>query len=385
MSPDVDRLASGKYQARWRDDTGRQRKRSFRTKGQADDWLAEVRTDTRRGSFVDPALAKVTIGTWGEEWIARQAHLTEKSTESLLSLWRSRVKPRWDRVQLGRVRHDDVVQWVADLLKEGLSASRTRQSYHLLTGLLDDAVKAGRLPRNPAAGVDLPRLPPGRRMYLTHRQLAQLAAEAVHRAPGVGAEIDPVKDAPIHRTVVLVLGYCGLRWGELAELRVRCWDSARKRLSVEKSKNHEARSVPVPDRVAELLDALAKDRPRDARLFTSPRGAAINGRNFRDRYYDAAAGRIGFPDLDVHSLRHTAASLAIAAGANVKVVQRMLGHKSAKMTMDRYGHLFDTDLDDVATRLSAAAAAADVPQKCPDSSADPPGGGGEGSESVAAE
>jgi integrase len=61
--------------------------------------------------------------------------------------------------------------------------------------------------------------------------------------------------------------------------------------------------------------------------------------------------------LHPHELRHTAASLAIAAGADVKVVQKMLGHKSATMTLDQYGHLFDDRLDDVADRLDAAAEA----------------------------
>jgi hypothetical protein len=60
----------------------------------------------------------------------------------------------------------------------------------------------------------------------------------------------------------------------------------------------------------------------------------------------------------------TAASLAIAAGANVKVVQTMLGHKSATMTLDLYGHLFPDQLDDVADALDAAHAAA-VPEMCP--------------------
>jgi integrase len=56
----------------------------------------------------------------------------------------------------------------------------------------------------------------------------------------------------------------------------------------------------------------------------------------------------------VRALRHTAASLAISAGANVKVVQRMLGHPSAAMTLDVYADLFDDDLDTVADRLEAA-------------------------------
>jgi site-specific recombinase XerD len=57
-------------------------------------------------------------------------------------------------------------------------------------------------------------------------------------------------------------------------------------------------------------------------------------------------------------LRHTAASLAIAAGANVKIVQTMLGHKSATMTLDLYGHLFADQLDEVADRMDAARASA---------------------------
>ena len=62
------------------------------------------------------------------------------------------------------------------------------------------------------------------------------------------------------------------------------------------------------------------------------------------------------PGLTPHELRHTAASLAIAAGGNYKVIQSMLGHGSAAMTLDLYGHLFGDDLDTVAERLDAARA-----------------------------
>ncbi len=61
-----------------------------------------------------------------------------------------------------------------------------------------------------------------------------------------------------------------------------------------------------------------------------------------------------------HDLRHTAASLAISAGANVKAVQRMLGHASAAMTLDTYADLFDDDLDNVADALDRAAESAGI-------------------------
>ena len=79
--------------------------------------------------------------------------------------------------------------------------------------------------------------------------------------------------------------------------------------------------------------------------------AALAGRG-------VAAGAIGIPDLHPHQLRHTAASLAIASGADVKVVQQMLGHASATMTLDTYGHLFEDRLDEVGDALDRARTAA---------------------------
>jgi hypothetical protein len=67
---------------------------------------------------------------------------------------------------------------------------------------------------------------------------------------------------------------------------------------------------------------------------------------------DEAARAIGEPGLAPHELRHTAASLAIKAGADVKAVQRMLGHASAAMRLDRYADLDDDDLDDMADRCT---------------------------------
>jgi integrase len=70
------------------------------------------------------------------------------------------------------------------------------------------------------------------------------------------------------------------------------------------------------------------------------------------------------PRVTLHDLRHTAASLAVSAGANVKAVQRMLGHASAAMTLDVYADLFDDDLDAVAEALNQAVPAAVVLKMC---------------------
>jgi len=86
-------------------------------------------------------------------------------------------------------------------------------------------------------------------------------------------------------------------------------------------------------------------------VFEGTRGGVLRNGNFNRRTFGPAAIAIGEPRLTPHGLRHTAASLAIAAGGNVKVVQQMLGHATANMTLDLYGHLFPDQLDDVADRL----------------------------------
>jgi integrase len=95
---------------------------------------------------------------------------------------------------------------------------------------------------------------------------------------------------------------------------------------------------------------MAGRKPADL-VFTSPKGMVLRNLNFRRGFFDPAALEAGLPGLTPHELRHTTASLAVSVGANVKAVQRMLGHKSAAMTLDVYSGLFDGDLDAVADRL----------------------------------
>jgi hypothetical protein len=84
-------------------------------------------------------------------------------------------------------------------------------------------------------------------------------------------------------------------------------------------------------------------------------GTALRLRNWRRVVFDPAVRDAGLVDVTPHDLRHTAASLAVASGATVKSVQRMLGHASAAMTLDVYAGLFDDDLTDLAARMDAAA------------------------------
>ena len=158
--------------------------------------------------------------------------------------------------------------------------------------------------------------------------------------------------------------YCGLRWGELAALRVRRVDLLRRRIEVADAvtevrgtliwgtpKDNHRRSVPVPRTLVDDLAAHMAGKAPDDLVFTGGRGGVLRNLNWRREVFDAAADSVGLAGLTPHELRHTAPSLAVSAGANVKAVQRMLGQASAAMTLDVYSGLFDDDVDGVAARL----------------------------------
>lgn len=167
-----------------------------------------------------------------------------------------------------------------------------------------------------------------------------------------------------YRVVILFLAYTGVRFGELAALRARRLDLIRRRAEIVEAvaevgghavfstpKSHQVRSVPIPRfLIDELARYIAGKRPDDF-VFTSPRGGLLRLQNFRHTVFDSATRSADLQGLTPHSLRHTAASLAITSGADVKVVQRMLGHASATMTLDLYGHLYGDRLDEVADRM----------------------------------
>lgn len=121
------------------------------------------------------------------------------------------------------------------------------------------------------------------------------------------------------------------------------------------TKTHQRRVVVLPRFLVDPLAEHLKDREPDDLVFSAPNGGVLRDSNFRHRVLAPAAESVGLAGLSPHDLRHTAASLAIAAGANVKVVQQMMGHASAAMTLDVYAGLFGDDPDSVAESLDAAA------------------------------
>lgn len=131
-------------------------------------------------------------------------------------------------------------------------------------------------------------------------------------------------------------------------------------------KTYKRRSVPYPAFLAPDLLAATGGRQANDIVFADDRGRPLVTPTIREHsWFDRALETAGLPTMTIHDLRHTAASLAISAGGNVKAVQKMLGHASAAMTLDVYADLFDDDLDAVAIRLDQALMVSSVAKMWP--------------------
>lgn len=268
------------------------------------------------------------------------------------------VLPRWGEVPLKGVTFEAYSGWLGGLAVDGsqtgkgLSASRITQAHQLVGAVLKYAQKSGKVAKNVALEMsrsqDLPEQTERERRYLTHEELLRLANAAGDYA-----------------TMTLVMGYCGLRISEAAALRRK--HVGDRELTIRASatyvtgqgvvesstKTKRDRHVPVPAPVWKRLTAELPTEP-NALVFPSLIGNRYMSVDEYRWRFDKACASVGIAGLTPHGLRHTTASLAISAGANVKVVQRLLGHATAAMTLDRYGHLYDDDLVKVADALGEA-------------------------------
>jgi integrase len=353
-----------RWRARYRDPSGRERSKSFARKVDAERFLVSVEDAKLRGAYVDPAAGRVPFAEWAERWERTTATLRPSTRKDYATLLKNQVLPAFGDMTLVAIDALAVREWVAELVANGLSPKRARKAHQVLSQILASAVDGGRLPRNVAEGIRLPKVQRKEMHFLTAAQV-----EAI---------------APPYGTLIRVAGYTGLRPCEFVALKVGRLDLLRGTVRVVEAapevaghlewggvKTHEARTVRLPRSLAEELGVYLAGRPtdREALVFTAPRGGPLRESKFvPDRFKPAIAAanqaiaqlhHDGRPDplpeeLRLYDLRHTAASLMIRQGASVKAVQRQLGHATASITLDTYGHLFPDELDALAGRLEDA-------------------------------
>lgn len=347
-------------------------KRGFTTKKSAELFLASIEVAKARGEFIEASAARATINDLASPWLEGLTHLKPSSFGPVETAWRVHVQPTWGERGVGEIQHSEVQKWVSSLTTvQSKSATVVLRAYGVLAGILDVAVKDRRILANPARGVNLPRRVAKEHRYLTHGEVSMLAANSGR-----------------HSLLVNVFAYTGLRWGEAIGLRVRDVDLERRRFNVSVNaveqggrldigtpKSHKRRAVPFPRFLGQDLRAAVEGKRRDDLVFGDDLGNHMKRTRVSagsKSWFKTALKESGLQPMTLHDLRHTAASLAISSGANVKAVQRMLGHASAAMTLDIYADLFDDDLDAVAEALDKARSSSDVAEMLPRANSDWP-------------
>lgn len=333
----IRKLSSGRYQARYRTEgvayTG---PTTFRTKGDANAWLAGVRTDLDRGSWVDPDAGCVTLTDFAITWLAERPGLRPRTRELYEGELRLHILPALGDTQLRHLSTARVRSWHAELTQRAKPGPTTvAKCYRLLRAILSTAVEDELIPKNPCvlkrAGVE--KAP--ERPVATIEQVYALADEI----------------EPRFRALVLLATFTGLRLGELRALRRSKLDLARTSVQVveqiqelangtlltgEPKSDAGRRTVTFPQAIAGDMEAhlasWAVPGP-DGLVFCGIHGQPLRRATFYKAWARAITKVDVDPNLRLHDLRHTGNTLAAATGASTKELMARLGHSSPRAAL----------------------------------------------------
>jgi integrase len=243
-------------------------------------------------------------------------------------------------MSLATIRPVDVRTWLSLMMKKDRAPSTVNATYRTLSKILRTAEIDGLIVRSPCIGIELPR-------ETSHEEMRFLEPAEIHR---LAEAIDER-----YRPLIYTAAYTGMRWGELAGLKVERLNLLRGTVDVVQAltevsghlhlgptKTGTRRTVVQPRFLAQMLgEHIGRYPSAEGYVFTSAEGTPFRRRNFYKRHFKRAVATAGLdPELRFHDLRHTCAALLIAQGHHPKTIQEHLGHSSIRLTLDRYGHLY---------------------------------------------
>ncbi len=350
-----------RWEVRYRDPAGKQRARLFDRKLDAERFSATTAVDLLRGTYIEPGAGRVTFGDYAGVWLASRVHRASTASRVEGDL-RVHVLPHLGHRPIAAIRHSEVQGWVR-ARSEVLAPGSVDNVYRTVSAVFSSAIRDRVLAVNPCDGVTLPRRPNHEVVPPTVDEVRVLSAAMPER----------------YRVAALLAAGAGLRQGEAVGLTVDRVDFLRRQLRVD-------RQMVTPDtgpadfgppkseasvRTVPLADVVLEGIAEHLRLFSpGPDGLVVtyvDGRPVRRNRFGAmwrqSVARAELPSaFRYHDLRHHFASALIAGGCSVKVVQKALGHASARETLDTYGHLWP-DSEDLTRRAIDAALGGGAPNQ----------------------
>lgn len=393
--PDIYKLANYGRGKRWvvcwyenQDGVRRERNKSFERKADAEKARTAIEDDQYAGRYINEEDKRRLFSAASDEWIASLHSARDSSVKQYEDLLRTYVLPQWGETALMDISETMVNEWIQALrdcsaphefkVKRKPKPPTPKYLNQLVNvtfgGVLRYSLRRGWLRANPMENVrvsrrdDDPEREARRKVFLTYEQVEALADAAAQ-----------FRDGGRDAAMIRLMAYVGTRPGETYALRKGDVDLERRRLTVSRSltkdregnwkigatKTGRTRTVPIPDFLADVLKPLVTGEPDDY-LFPARGGGFLRPENWRGRAFDRAtklAKLDKIKGLRPHSLRHTYASLAIAAGCDVRTLADILGHADVTMTLNEYAGLWPDRLDEVADKLAANRTAAKAAAK----------------------
>jgi integrase len=340
----------GRWEARYTIHTSKGPKRKTlygRTRQEVADKLARALSDRTQGLTFEAGSLK--LGEYLDGWLSDvRETVRQRSWERYEQIVRVHIKPALGRVKIKALSPTHVRGLYREKLDAGLSRRTVQYIHTTLHKALKDAVSDGLIPRNVAEGIRPPR-PKKKEITPLDREQARAFLAAAH-------------EDRFEALYVLAI-HCGLREGELLGLK---WDDVdletgmlrvRRTLSetrtgyiFEPPKNGKGRSIKLTQAASEALrshlerqleeiDSSGDDYQDQGLIFPSRKGTPMNARNLTARSFKPLLKRAGLPDIRLHDLRHTCATLMLCEGVHIKLVQELLGHATIAITLDTYSHL----------------------------------------------
>ncbi|HVA07554.1 MAG TPA: tyrosine-type recombinase/integrase [Acidimicrobiales bacterium] len=316
----------------------------FATRADATRYASSKETDKQRGEIIDPRAGSIPFDTFAKDWLGSDPSKRPSSLGRDRSIVDNYLIPAFGTKTLKAIKYDDV-QALVNAWTKDLAPSTVGRQFTTLRAVMSAAVRSGKIGRSPCVGI---KLPEGAQPGSSPRRSLILAPEVVERlAEEVGGPLAPM----VYLGAVL-----GLRWGEVAGLRVGDIDLDSGLLAVSHQRTRGERGEMVEGRpksragvrtlaLPEGLVAMLRDhtvarglteKQPDAYLFAGKRGAPLHYSNWRRRVWVPACEALGLAAFHFHDLRHVAGTALVASGVDVKTAGARLGHSSPTLTLRLY-------------------------------------------------
>jgi len=328
-----------RYDVRLRDPDGRAYWRTFRTRSEAKAFEGTELSAHARGAWINPRVGKATFAKVAADWLEANPAKRSSTYARDETIVRRHLDPVLGRRSIASLRPADVQGLVNGWSASGAAARTVRRQFGVLRAICGFALERDVIGRSPCRNVKLPAVTPNRRAHVTPTQLRALADELGEFA-----------------SMAYLAATTGLRWGEVAGLRVRSLDLLGRRITVDEQitrgvkgrivvgppkSEASRRTLAIAGWVAEDLSAHLALRgltgaDADAFVFARPDGQPLAYANWRRAVWQPACDRAGLVGCQFHDLRRSNATTLVAEGVDVKTAQARLGHSDVRLTLDVY-------------------------------------------------